>query len=70
MFNDSVIEIYKDRCRVCLDDSGVDVLRMKNKDKMLELLTLASGINVSTHFVSAASLFLVSLLHGLVANVG
>lgn len=52
MFNESVEDIYKDRCRLCLDDSGVDVLHMKNKDKILELVSLASGIDVSTYIVS------------------
>lgn len=47
----SAAEIFQNRCRLCLEDNGIDVQRMKYKDKMLELVSASSGIQVSIFYI-------------------
>lgn len=45
-FQSVICDSYSNKCRLCLGDSAVNVLLLKNKDGMLDLLSRSSGIDV------------------------
>lgn len=47
MSNQSFLQIYESRCKLCLNCKAVDISRLKDKNHMLNLLSLSSGVPVS-----------------------